>query len=88
MKRTVQLAPTSEATALACKVLDWWCPDRKDLATVARVAAALRRALSDEGWDDYWITLNAVAIGELGYDTEEEEDEVLAYLDGLCRGEI
>jgi hypothetical protein len=86
--KNVQLADPSEATALACRVLAWWCPDRKDLATVARVAAGFRRALSDEGWGDYWITLNRLAIGELGYDTEEEEDEVLAYLDGLCRGEI
>ena len=55
---------------------------------MARVAAGLRRALSDEGWGDYWITLNRLACGEMGFDTAEEEDEVLAYLDALCREEI
>ena len=86
--KNVQLADPSEATTLACRALGWWCPDRKDLATVARVAAGLRRALSDEGWGDYWITLNRLACGEMGFDTAEEEDEVLAYLDALCREEI
>jgi hypothetical protein len=46
-----------------------------------------RAAARDGDWGEYWVTLNKAACSSsLGYDTEAQEEELLAFLDDLCRG--
>ena len=43
-------------------------------------------AFDKKDFGRYHYLLNSVAVGELGYDTVTEEEELLGYLDDLVRG--
>jgi len=84
MQERTSLRPTE----LAELAIEWWCPDRYveiygDL--VSRFASILD-AYDARDFGIWYNLLNGAAVSVLGYDTEEEEDALLAYLDDLCRG--
>ena len=73
---------------LAEKALEWWCPDRdgNDPQAVASGLAAALEAATQGDFSQYHTELNHLAASELGYDTEDEEEALLGYLDDLCQG--
>jgi hypothetical protein len=81
---------TLTSTTLGQQAVAWWCPPDRDTTGLAEVVdaqlAKALDALAKKDWSAYHYLLNYVAIGELGYDDEDQEDELLGYLDDLCRG--
>lgn len=81
---------TQAALDLGRKAVEWWCPDSRITSElIEEVGAELSKAkaaMEEKDWGLFHTTLNRVAISSLGYDTEEEEEELLAYLDDLVRG--
>jgi hypothetical protein len=86
----VTSSPLSQlpATHLASKAVRWWCPERASgVRSLASRLSHARAAARDGDWGEYWVTLNKAACSSsLGYDTEAQEEELLAFLDDLCRG--
>jgi hypothetical protein len=87
MKNETALNPAT----LATKAVEWWCPDRtatrdEDLIELTAAFEVALAALEAKDWGEYHTTLNHTAAGTLGYDTVAEEEELLAFLDDLCRG--
>jgi hypothetical protein len=79
------------ANTLALAALDWWCPDRTrtftdDVTELTAYFTDALAALDIKDWSTYNVVIQRAAAGTLGYDTVREEDELLAYLDDLCRG--
>ena len=81
---------TQAALELGRKAVEWWCPDsRITPELIEEVGAELYKAqaaMAEKDWGTFHATLNRVAISNLGYDGEEQEEELLAYLDDLVRG--
>jgi hypothetical protein len=81
---------TQTAAYLARKAVEWWCPDdRITSELINEVGAELYKAqaaLEEKDWSTFHATLNRVAISSLGHDDENQEEELLAYLDDLVRG--
>ena len=75
---------------LGQKAVEWWCPTGRDTTGLADVVTAklaqAQGALAQDDFATYHYLLNHVAITELGYDDEAQEEELLGYLDDLCRG--
>ena len=81
---------TVTTTTLGQQAVDWWCPPDRDTTGLAEIVdaqlAKAKAAMAQKDWSDYHCLLNRVAISELGYDDEDQEEELLGYLDDLCRG--
>jgi len=81
---------TVTTTTLGQQAVDWWCPPDRDTIGLAEIVDAqlvkAQVAMAQKDWSSYHCLLNQVAISELGYDTEDQEEELLGYLDDLCRG--
>ena len=75
---------------LGQQAVAWWCPPDRDTTGLAEIVGAqlakAQDALAQKDWSSYHYLLNHVAISELGYDDEDQEEELLGYLDDLCRG--
>ena len=81
---------TLTSTTLGQQAVAWWCPADRDTTGLAEVVdaqlAQAQAAMAQKDWGSYHCLLNQVAISELGYDDETQEEELLGYLDDLCRG--
>ena len=81
---------TLTITTLGQQAVEWWCPADRDTTGLAEIVdgrlAMAQAAMAQKDWGTYHAILNQVAISELGYDTEAQEEELLGYLDDLCRG--
>ena len=74
---------------LGQKAVAWWCPTRETETLVEVVSSLLSKAkvaFDKKDFGRYHYLLNSVAVGELGYDTVTEEEELLGFLDDLVRG--
>ena len=81
---------TVTTTTLGQQAVEWWCPPNRDTTGLAEIVdgwlAMAQAAMAQKDWGTYHRLLNQVAISELGYDDEAQEEELLGYLDDLCRG--
>jgi hypothetical protein len=81
---------TVTTTTLGQQAVDWWCPPDRDTTGLAEIVdaqlAKAKVAMAQKDWSDYHCLLNRVAASELGFDDAREEEQLLGYLDDLCRG--
>ena len=78
------------SSTLGQQAVAWWCPADRDTTDLAEIVdtqlTKAQAAMAQKDWSNYHCSLNHVAASELGFDNAREEEQLLGYLDDLCRG--